>query len=68
MPDFHLIENKILNILAEKRESLKLIWVPAYMGKEENEAADKSAKYPLNENFLPETKATEECSKENFRK
>jgi ribonuclease HI len=52
MPDFHLMENKILNMLAEKRESLKLVWVPTYMGKKKNEAADKSAKYPLNEIFF----------------
>jgi hypothetical protein len=67
MPDFNLMENKILNMLAEKRESLKLIWVPTYIGKVGNKAADKATKYPLNEDFLPGPKATEECSKESTK-
>jgi ribonuclease HI len=73
-PSKNSMENKILKMLAEKGESLKLIWVPAHKGIEGNKAADEAAKYALNENILPGTKSTEmekmveECSKGNFRK
>jgi RNase H len=53
------MENKILNMLAEKGESLKLMWVPAHTGIEGNEAVDEAAKDALNEGILPGTKATE---------
>jgi ribonuclease HI len=53
------IENKILNVLAEKGVSLKLIWVPAHTGIEGNQAADEAAKDALNQDILPWTKATE---------
>jgi ribonuclease HI len=50
------MENKILNMLAENEESLKLMWVPVHTGIEGNEAADEAAKDALNEDILPETK------------
>jgi hypothetical protein len=53
------MENKILNMLAEKGEILKLMWVPAYMGTEGNKPADEETKDALNEDILPGTKATE---------
>jgi ribonuclease HI len=43
-PSKNSMENKILNMLAEKGESLKLIWVPAHTGRERNEAADEASK------------------------
>jgi hypothetical protein len=58
-PSKSSIENKIFNMLAEKSESLKLIWVPAHTEIERNEAADEAAKDALNEDILPETKVTE---------
>jgi hypothetical protein len=53
------MENKILDMVAEKGESLKLMWVPAHTGIEGNEAVDEAAKDALNEGILPGTKATE---------
>jgi ribonuclease HI len=47
-PSKNSMENKILNMLAEKGKSLKLMWVPAHTGKD-----------ALNEDILPGTKATE---------
>jgi ribonuclease HI len=52
-PSKNSIENKIFNMLAEKGESLKLMWVPAHTGIEGNEAADEAAKDALNEDILP---------------
>jgi hypothetical protein len=46
-------------MLAEKGESLKMMWVPAHTGIEENEAADEAAKDALDEDILPGSKATE---------
>jgi hypothetical protein len=48
------MENKILNMLVEKGETLKLMWIPAHTEIEGNEANDA-----LNEGILPGTKATE---------
>jgi ribonuclease HI len=45
-----------LNILAEKGENLKLMWVPAHTGIERNKAPDDAAKDALNEDILPGTK------------
>jgi ribonuclease HI len=75
-PSKNSMENKILNMLAEKGESLKMMWVPAHTGREGNEAADVAAKDALNEDILPGTKATEmdwkrwlkKNSKKKFRK
>jgi ribonuclease HI len=53
------MENKNLNMLAEKGESLKLIWVPAHTGIEGNKAAGEAETDALNEDILPGTKATE---------
>jgi hypothetical protein len=52
------MENKILNMLADKGESLKLMWVPANTEIEGYEVADKAAKNALNEDSLAGTKAT----------
>jgi hypothetical protein len=52
-PTKNSMEHKLLNMLAEKRESLKLMWVPAYTGIEGNNEADEAAKYALNEDILP---------------
>jgi hypothetical protein len=41
------VENKILTMLAEKGESLKLMWVPAHTGIEGIEGVDKAAKDAL---------------------
>jgi ribonuclease HI len=46
-------------MLAEKGENLKLMWVPAHTGIEENEAAKEAAKDALNEDILPGSKAKE---------
>jgi hypothetical protein len=56
------MENKILNMLAEIGESLKLMWVSPHTRTEGNEVGDKAAKDALNEDILPE------YSKENFIK
>jgi ribonuclease HI len=58
IPSKNSMENK-MNMLAEKGESLKLMWVPAHTEIEGNEAADVAAKDALNEDILPGTKATE---------
>jgi hypothetical protein len=46
-------------MLSEIGESLKLVWVPAHTGIEENEPTDEAPKDALNEDILPRTKATE---------
>jgi hypothetical protein len=48
-PSKNSMENKILNMLAEKGESLKLMWVPVHTGIEGNEAEDEAAKDALND-------------------
>jgi hypothetical protein len=50
---------KILNLLAEEGEDLKLMWVPANNGIEGSESADKVAKEALHEEPAPEIRATE---------
>jgi hypothetical protein len=50
---------KVLNLLAEEREDLKLMWVPAQTGIEGNESADKAAEEVLYEEPSPEIRATE---------
>jgi hypothetical protein len=54
-PNKNSMENKILNMLAEKENNLKLMWIPAQTGIEGNEAA----KDTVNEDIFPVTKATE---------
>jgi hypothetical protein len=55
------MENKTLNMLAEIRERLKLMWIPAHTRTEGNEVEDKAAKDALNEDILPE------YSKESYK-
>jgi hypothetical protein len=52
------MDNKILNMLAEKRVSWKLIRI-SRTEIEGNKVADEAAKDALNKGILPETKATE---------
>jgi ribonuclease HI len=49
---------KILNLLAEKGEDLKLMWILAHTGIGGNESVDKAAKEALHEEPAPEIRAT----------
>jgi hypothetical protein len=59
LPSKNSMKNKFLNMLAEKGEIFKFMWVPAHTGIEGNEATDEAAKNALNEDILPRTKAKE---------
>jgi ribonuclease HI len=50
---------KILNLLAEEGEDLKVMWVPRHTGIEGNESANKAAKEALHEKPAPDIRATE---------
>jgi hypothetical protein len=50
---------KILNLLAEEGEDMKLMWVPAHTRIEDNEFVDKADKKTLHEEPAPEIRATE---------
>jgi ribonuclease HI len=43
---------KLLNLLAEEGEDLKLMWVSAHTGIEGDESADRAAKKALHEEFI----------------
>jgi hypothetical protein len=58
-PDGNPTIPKILNLLAEEGEDLKLMWVPAHNGIEGNASADKAAKKALHEEPASEIWATE---------
>jgi hypothetical protein len=49
------MENKILSMLAEKGEKLKLMWTPVHTGIKGKKASDEAAKYTLNEDILTAT-------------
>jgi ribonuclease HI len=49
---------KMLNLLAEKEEDLKLMWVAAHTGMECNKSADRATKEALHEELAPEIRAT----------